>query len=83
MRMHADAEESRQKLQATRKKMLQQSPQSNISSRLGGRVGFVTGRDNRNYEDYEEDDSQQRMSVKERLGIRRDSAAYRCKCRNN
>lgn len=55
MRMHADMEESRQKLQATRRR-IQQKP--SISSRLGERV------------DVEEDIPVSRRPVKERLGVR-------------
>lgn len=67
MRMHADVEESRQKLQATRKKIQQQSQSSSISSRLGDRVERVK---------LDADDDEvaatiaSRPSVKDRLGTR-------------
>lgn len=45
MRMHADEEESRQKLKASRKKQQQVRVQvrPSLASRLGGRVGEIDG----------------------------------------
>lgn len=93
MRMHADVEESRQKLQANRKRQIKPS----MSSRLGDRV-VVEEVDLEAEEDDDDDDHIEivgevfntlpvgqelsRRSVKERLGVRREPVFPRCKKTN-